>query len=53
MYSDMVDHNQGTTDMPDLESAGSVAQRNNQARQGIKILTLYQMLSRLTTTLPQ
>ena len=39
--------------MSDLENEKSVAQRNNQAGQGIKILTPSQMLSRLPITLAQ
>ena len=37
--------------MPDLESEESAKQRRNQKGQGLKILTLDQMLSRLTITL--
>ena len=36
-----------TTDMPDLESEESAAERRNQAGKALKILTLNQMLSRL------
>ena len=40
-------------DMPDLDIEESAAQRNNQKRHGLKILTLDQMVSRLPITLPQ
>ena len=43
----------GTTDMPDLESEESAEQRQNQERQGIKILTPDQVLSRLPISLAQ
>ena len=39
--------------MPDLESEGSAEQRRNQRRQGLKILTANQMVSRLAITLAQ
>ena len=42
-----------TTDMPELESEGSAKQRRNQEGQGLKILTLNQMLSRLPISLSQ
>ena len=42
-----------TTDMPDLESEESAAQRRNQPGRGIKIFTPDQMLSRLPITLAQ
>ena len=42
-----------TTDMPDLESEESAAQRRNQPGRGIKIFTPDQMLSRLSITLAQ
>ena len=42
-----------TTDMPDLESQESAAQRRNQPRRGIKMFTPDQMLSRLPITLAQ
>ena len=40
-----------TTDMPDLESEESAAQRRNQQGKGLKILTPNQMLSRLPISL--
>ena len=39
--------------MSALEDEKSAAQRKNQARQGLKILTLDQILSRLSVTLAQ
>ena len=42
-----------TTDMPELESEESAAERRNQQGQGLKILTSDQMLSRLPITLAQ
>ena len=42
-----------TTDMPDLESEESAAQRRNEPGRGIKIFTPDQMLSRLPITLAQ
>ena len=42
-----------TTDMPELESEESAAERRNQQGQGLKILTPDQMLSRLPITLAQ
>ena len=42
-----------TTDMPELESEESAAQRRNQQGQGLKILTPNQMLSRLPISLAQ
>ena len=39
--------------MPDLESEESAEQRRKQKGQGLKILTLEQMLSRLPITLTQ
>ena len=42
-----------TTDMPELESEESAAERRNQPGQGLKILTPDQMLSRLPITLAQ
>ena len=42
-----------TTDMPDLESEESAAQRRNQQGKGLKILTPNQMLSRLPISLAQ
>ena len=44
---------QDTTDMSDLESEESAAQRRNQSGQGLKILTPNQMLSRLPISLAQ
>ena len=41
------DEQPDTTDMPDLESEESVAQKKNQSTKGLKILTPDQMLSRL------
>ena len=41
------------TDMPDLETENSAAQRRNQRGQGLKIITLQQMLSRLPISLAQ
>ena len=45
------DKQPGTTDMPDLESEESAAQRRNQRGQGLNILTPNQMLSRLPISL--
>ena len=42
-----------TTDMSELESEESAAERRNQQGQGLKILTADQMLSRLPITLAQ
>ena len=42
-----------TTDMPELESEESAAERRNQQGQGLKILTPDQMLNRLPITLAQ
>ena len=42
-----------TTDMPELESEESAAQRRNQQGQGLKILTPNQMLSRFSISLAQ
>ena len=42
-----------TTDMPELESEQSAAERRNQQERGLKILTSDQMLSRLPITLAQ
>ena len=39
--------------MPDLKNEESAAQRRNQLGQGLKILTLNQMLSRLPLSLAQ
>ena len=41
------------SELPALESETSAAQRNNQAEQGLKILTPNKMLSRLPITLAQ
>ena len=55
--SDMVeqksDEQLDTTDMPDLEREESAGQRRNQEREGLKILTLDQMFSRLPIPLVQ
>ena len=48
-----VTSSEGSRDMPDLDSEESAAQRNNKKRHGLKILTLDQMLSRLSITLAQ
>ena len=45
------DEEPNTTDMPELESEESAAERRNQQGQGLKILTPDQMLSRLPITL--
>ena len=42
-----------TTDMPDLETEESVAERRNQHGKGLKMLTPNQMLSRLSVSLAQ
>ena len=42
-----------TTDMPELESEESAAQRRNQSAKGLQILTPDQMLSRLIISLAQ
>ena len=42
-----------TTDMPELESEESAAERRNQQGQGLKILTPDQMLNRLPITFAQ
>ena len=42
-----------TTDMPDLDTEESAAERRNQQGQGLKILTPNQMFSRLPITLAQ
>ena len=47
------DEQPDTTDMPELESEESAAQRRNQQGQRLKILTPNQMLSRLPIALPQ
>ena len=43
----------GTTDIPDLETEKSAAEKRNQQGQGLKKLTPNQMLSRLPITLAQ
>ena len=43
----------GTTDIPELESEESAAERRNQQGQELKILTQDQMVSRLPITLAQ
>ena len=47
------DEEPGTTDMPELESEKSAADRSHKWRKGLKILTRDQMLSRLPITLAQ
>ena len=47
------DQQPDTTDMPELETEESVAQRKNQQGKGLKILTPNQMLSRLPISLAQ
>ena len=47
------DEQPGTTDMPELESVESAAQRREQEGQGLKILTPEQMLRRLPISLAQ
>ena len=47
------DEQPGATDMPDLESEESPAQRRNQQGPGLKIVTPNQMLSRLAISLAQ
>ena len=47
------DKQPGTTDMPELESEESTAQRRNQQEKRLKILTPNQMLNRLPITLAQ
>ena len=42
-----------TINIPELESEESAAQRRNQQGQGLKILTLNQMLNRLPISLAQ
>ena len=42
-----------TTDMPELESEESKAERRNQQGQGLKVLTQDQMVSRLPITVAQ
>ena len=50
---DEADEQPNTTNIPDLESEESVAQRREQEGQGVKILTPEQMLSRLPISLAQ
>ena len=45
------DEEPDTTDMPELESEESVAEKRNQPGKGLKILTPDQMLSRLPISL--
>ena len=47
------DEQQDTTNMPDLESEKSAAERRNQQGRGLKTLTSNQMLSRLPISLAQ
>ena len=47
------DEQPDTTDMPELESEESAAERKNQQGKGIKILTPNQMLSRLPISLAE
>ena len=47
------DEQPGTTNMPELESEESAAQRRNPQGKGLKILIPNQMLSRLPITLTQ
>ena len=47
------DKQPGTTDMPDLESEESAAQRRIQQGKSLKILTPNQMLSRLSISLAE
>ena len=47
------DEQPDTTGMPELQSEESAVERRNQQRQGLKILTPDQMLSRLPITLAQ
>ena len=47
------DEQQDTTNMPDLESEKSAAERRNQQGRGLKILTSNQMLSKLPISLAQ
>ena len=50
---DETDEQPGTTDMPELESEESAAQRREHEGKGLKILTSKQMLSRLPISLAQ
>ena len=47
------DEQPDSTDIPNLEKEESAVQRRNQQEQGLKILTPYQMLSRLPISLGQ
>ena len=53
IFTKKSDKQPDTTDIPDLESEESAAQRRNQQGLGLKYLTLNQMLSRLPITLAQ
>ena len=54
MITEKADNEQlETTDISDLESEESVKQRKKQKGQGLKILTLQQMISRLPFSLAQ
>ena len=53
MVEQKSDKQPGTTDMPELESEESPAQRRNQQGKRLKILTPNQMLNRLPITLAQ
>ena len=50
---DKKDKQPDTTDMPELESEESAAQRREHEGKGLKILTPQQMISRLPTSLAQ
>ena len=50
---DETDEQPDTTNIPDLESEESAAQRREQEGQGVKLLTPEQMLSRLPISLAQ
>ena len=50
---DETDEQPDTTDIPELESEKSAAQRREHEGQGLKILTPEQMLSRLPISLAQ
>ena len=53
VFEEKSDEQPDTTDMPDLESEESTAQRRNQQGKGLTILTPNQMLSRLSISLAQ
>ena len=53
IFTKKSDKQPDTTNIPDLESEESAAQRRNQQGQGLKYLTPNQMLSRLPITLAQ